>query len=110
MHYQEGCDDTYMKVIPLQEVGGLYMIEEEQVISVKDISSVVQTPGPGSIFKWEGSNLRPLSQNVQPFVFFISIIQWFFFLGLQFFYCSPSLERNCCRKAGCHVTIDIVYG
>ena len=61
-----------MKVIPLHlEVGDIYIIKEEAVISLRDVASVSPVPGPNSIFKWDSSNefLCQLSQNVHSILF-----------------------------------------
>lgn len=64
---QEGSDSIFLKVIPLHlEVGDFYIIGEEKVISLEDVSSVSPIPDPNSIFEWDTNKefLCQLDQEV----------------------------------------------
>ncbi len=57
----------YLKVVPLRlEVEDIYVIEEEEVISLENVASISPIPGPNNLFKWDSKKdfLCQLSQNV----------------------------------------------
>ena len=56
-----------MEVIPLHlEIGDIYVVKEEIVISLQDITAISPIPELGNIFQWDSNMefLCQLSENV----------------------------------------------